>query len=37
MPERGLAAVVFCGAYNRPDQWVTPSRIWREIALPDLG
>ncbi len=37
MPETGLAAVVFCGAYNRPDQSVTPSRIWREIVLPELG
>jgi CubicO group peptidase (beta-lactamase class C family) len=37
MPEEGLAAVVFCGAYNRPGQSVTPSRIWREIVLPDLN
>jgi len=37
MPERGIAAVVFCGAYDRPDQSVTPSRIWREIVLPGLN
>jgi len=32
-PETGIAAVMFAGAYNRPDAWVTPTRIWREIVL----
>ncbi|HME24981.1 MAG TPA: serine hydrolase [Acetobacteraceae bacterium] len=37
MPDADVACVVFCGAYNRPDQSVTPNRIWREIVLPSLG
>jgi CubicO group peptidase (beta-lactamase class C family) len=36
MPERDVACVVFCGAYNRPDQNVTPSRIWREMVIASL-
>ena len=36
MPDAKLAAVVFCGAYNQPDQWLAPSRIWREIVLRNL-
>jgi CubicO group peptidase (beta-lactamase class C family) len=36
MPDAQLAAVVLCGAYNRPDQSQAPSRIWREIVLPNL-
>ena len=36
MPDAQLAAVMFFGAYDRPDQWVTPIRIWREIVLANL-
>lgn len=36
MPDAELASVVLCGAYNRPDQSETPSRIWQEIVLPNL-
>jgi hypothetical protein len=36
MPELGLAMVHFSGAYNQPDSWVTPNRIWREIVLTNL-
>lgn len=36
MPDADLAAVMFFGAYNTPDQWIAPSRIWREIVLASL-
>lgn len=36
MPAAGLVAVVMCGNYNSPDQWMTPLRIWREIILANL-
>ena len=36
MPDAQLATVVLYGAYNRPDQSQAPSRIWREIVLPNL-
>jgi CubicO group peptidase (beta-lactamase class C family) len=36
MPDAGLAVAILCGNYNVPDQWVTPSRIWREIVLANL-
>jgi len=36
MPDAGLAVAILCGNYNAPDQWVTPSRIWREIVLANL-
>jgi CubicO group peptidase (beta-lactamase class C family) len=36
MPDAELATVVLCGAYNRADQSQAPSRIWREIVLPNL-
>jgi CubicO group peptidase (beta-lactamase class C family) len=36
MQDADLAAVVFCGAYNAPDDWITPIRIWREIVLANL-
>lgn len=36
MPDAGLATVVFCGAYNAPNDWITPIRIWREIVLANL-
>ena len=36
MPDADLATVVFCGAYNAPDDWITPIRIWREIVLANL-
>ena len=37
MPDADLATVVFCGAYNAPDDWITPIRIWREIVLANLA
>ncbi len=36
MPDAELAAVMFFGAYDKPDQWIAPSRIWREIVLANL-
>jgi CubicO group peptidase (beta-lactamase class C family) len=36
LPAAGLACVIFSGAYNRPDAWVTPTRVWREILLANL-
>ncbi len=36
MPDAGIAAVVLAGAYNRPDNWVTPTRVWREIVLANF-
>ena len=32
-PDLGIAAVSFSGAYNQPDSWITPFRVWREIVL----
>ncbi|WP_448950087.1 serine hydrolase domain-containing protein [Labrys neptuniae] len=37
MPDAGIAAVIFSGKYNARDAWVTPTRIWREIILPNIG
>ncbi|WP_029355874.1 serine hydrolase [Bosea sp. 117] len=31
--EAGLCLGIFAGAYNAPDAWVTPMRVWREIVL----
>ncbi len=36
MPSAGLACVVFSGAYDQMESWMTPSRIWWEIILPNL-
>ncbi len=36
MPAARLTLVVFAGAYNAPEAWVAPSRIWREIVLAGL-
>ena len=36
LPDAELAAAMFFGAYDRPDQWVAPIRIWREIVLANL-
>jgi CubicO group peptidase (beta-lactamase class C family) len=36
MPDAGIAAVIFSGRYNRPDSWITPGRIWREIVLANV-
>lgn len=36
MPRADLVMVVFAGAYNRPDAWIGPTRIWREIVLANL-
>jgi CubicO group peptidase (beta-lactamase class C family) len=37
MPDAKLAAAMFFGAYNQPDQWIAPLRIWREIVLANLN
>ena len=36
MPDAGLAVAILCGNYNKPDQWITPLRVWREIVLANL-
>ncbi|MFM9861850.1 serine hydrolase domain-containing protein [Pseudoxanthobacter sp. M-2] len=36
MPETGISCAIFSGAYNAPDDWVTPTRVWREIVLSNL-
>ena len=36
MPDAGLAVAILCGNYNRPDQAVTPLRVWKEIVLGNL-
>ncbi len=36
MPDADLAAVMCFGAYDVPDSWVAPTRIWREIVLANL-
>jgi CubicO group peptidase (beta-lactamase class C family) len=35
-PSTGITVASFSGAYNRPDNWITPARIWREIVLGNL-
>ena len=36
MPDAGLTVVILCGNYNRPDQWITPLRVWKEMTLANL-
>jgi len=36
MPEADLAVVICGGRYDRPDAWVGPTRVWREIVLANL-
>lgn len=36
MPDEKLAAAMFFGSYNQPDQWIAPHRIWRQIVLANL-
>jgi CubicO group peptidase (beta-lactamase class C family) len=36
MPKAGLACVTFAGAYDHPENWITPTRVWREIVLRNL-
>lgn len=36
LPGTGIVCVVYCGAYNAPDAWITPTRIWAEIVLANL-
>jgi CubicO group peptidase (beta-lactamase class C family) len=36
MPALGIACVIYSGAYNALDAWVSPTRIWREIVLANL-
>jgi CubicO group peptidase (beta-lactamase class C family) len=35
-PSTGITVASFSGAYNKPDNWITPARIWREIVLANL-
>ncbi len=37
MPDAKLVAVIFSGNYNAPDAWITPTRVWREIVIANLG
>lgn len=36
LPDAGLVVAITAGAYNRPDQWVAPMRVWREMVLANL-
>lgn len=36
MPAAGLTLAIFAGRYNAPDGWISPTRVWREIVLPNL-
>jgi CubicO group peptidase (beta-lactamase class C family) len=37
LPDAGVAAVIFAGQYDRRETaWITPTRIWSEIALANL-
>ena len=36
VPELGLTVASVSGAYNRPDAWVTPVRVFREIVLANV-
>jgi len=36
LPAANLACVTFGGAYDQPDNWVTPARVWGEIVLRNL-
>jgi CubicO group peptidase (beta-lactamase class C family) len=36
MPGAGVNLVIMAGNYNAPDGWIFPTRIWREIVLPNL-
>ena len=33
MPSAHIVCVTLSGAYDTPDQWVSPMRLWREIVL----
>ena len=33
MPSLGLTVAITAGRYNQRDQWVAPTKIWREIVL----
>ncbi|MEC9435379.1 MAG: serine hydrolase [Pseudomonadota bacterium] len=35
-PSLGLSAVAFCGDYNRPDMWLTPTLALTRLILPAL-
>ena len=37
MPDAELVTVIFSGNYDQPDAWVSPTRVWREIVLANLG
>ncbi len=36
LPDADLAVVVMTGNYDKPDSWMAPLRIWREIVLANL-
>jgi CubicO group peptidase (beta-lactamase class C family) len=37
LPDAELVVVSLSGAYNQPDTWITPWRIWRDIVLKNLA
>jgi CubicO group peptidase (beta-lactamase class C family) len=36
MPAMNLCTVIMAGNYDTADQWVPPTRVWREIILANL-
>jgi len=36
MPDAGIEVAILCGNYNKPDQGITPLRVWREIVLANF-
>ncbi len=36
MPTLDLACIVYSGRYNEMDNWISPTRLWREIVLGNL-
>ena len=36
VPALDIVVTVFCGAYNRPDQWITPLLVLDRMVLPNL-
>lgn len=36
VPELEATVALFCGSYNRPDQWVDPLLVLQRIVLPTL-
>lgn len=36
MPSARVNLTILAGNYNAPDAWIFPTRVWREIVLPNL-